>query len=271
MNAFANISEKGQVTIPPEIQQYLGLKAGDELQFTFNADGEVVISNASVPDVQIQPSAAAPVLSRNASFAEIQEYLNAYKKILKSRYPDKQMLLVFSYSEGKDYKIKFITTTPDEFLKAEYFTVCEKSAASRHVSKDAPKVYKLRWTNVRTKKNGQPSFMLRYGIQKEREILPEMNADAFLDGYQKFISKQQSGQETEEASQLGETVGHYLEFLVLQAFGQPYTANFRSAREGCDVKINKIPYEIKSCLGQLKDSKGNSWKFGGSSVELIAE
>ncbi len=271
MNAIARISENGQLILPPEIRQYLGLKAGDEIRFDIGADGKIIISNASVPGSQRQEQ-PVKALDKNASFEEIQAYLNCYRDILTNKYPDKQMLLVFSYSEGKDYKIKFITTTPEEFLKAEYFTITEKSAASRHTRKDAPKVYKLRWTNVRTRKNGQPSFMLRYGIQKEREILPEMDADKFLEGYQEFMH-QASGisQETDESSRLSETVGHYIEFLVLQSFGQPYTANFRSAKYGYDVKINGIPYEIKSCLGQLKDSKGNSWKFGGSSVELSAE
>ena len=274
MDICVKFSENGQITLPLEIQRQLGLKAGDEVKFYTNADGEIIISNASALIPQIQEKKPVKTLAKDASFEEIQEYLDCYKSVLTSRYPDKQMLLVFSYSEGKDYKIKFITTTPEEFLRAEYFTVTEKSTASRHVKKDAPKVYKLRWTNVKTKKNGQPSFLLRYGIYQEREILPEMDADAFLNGYMDFISKNKSpetAKEINDSSQLTETVGHYIEFLVLQAFGQSYTANFKSAKYGYDAKLNNIPYEIKSCLGKLKDSKGNSWNFGGSSVEFTAE
>ena len=268
MNTVAEIAENGQIIIPPEIRQYLGLKAGDAVRFACNADGEIVISNVSAQIPQRQEEKPEKTLAKNASFAEIREYLDCYKKILTSRYPDKQMLLVFSYSDGKDYKIKFIRTTPEEFLRAEYFTITEKSTASRHTRKDAPKVYKLRWTNVRTRKNKQPSFLVRYGIQKERELLPEMNADDFLNGYADFISKQKPSGTEQDNSQASETVGHYIEFLVLQAFGQSYKANFKSAKEGYDARINDIPYEIKSCLGHLKDSKGNSWNFGGSSVEV---
>lgn len=129
MNAVAEITENGQMTIPPEIRQYLGLKAGDAVRFASNADGEIVISNVSqIPQNQAEKQVRA--LARNASFAEIQEYLDCYKKSLTSRFPDKQMLLVFSYNDGNDYKIKFIRTTPEEFLRAEYFTITEKSTAS---------------------------------------------------------------------------------------------------------------------------------------------
>ena len=217
MNIIAKLSENGQLTLPPEVQKQLDLKAGDEIRFHTNENGEIVISSTVVKEIpKIQP---VRELSKDSTPEEIQEYLD-YKAILTGRYPDKQMLLVFSYSQGKQYKIRFVTATPDEFLKAEYFTISEKSYASRHVKKDAPKVYKLRWTNVKTKKNGQPSFLLKYGMQKEREILPEMDADEFLDGYANFLSKEDSSE--------NETVGHYIEFLVLKAFGNDYSSNFRS-------------------------------------------
>ena len=273
MSITAKITENGQITIPPEIRHHLGLQAGDEVRFYTNAYGEIVISGADTLTPEIHQKMPSKPLGKDSAYEEIQEYLDCYREALTSRYPDKQMLLVFAYSVGKAYKIKFIRTTPEEFLRAEYFTVCAKSNASRHTSKDAPKVYKLRWTNVKTKKNGQPSFLLRYGIQPERELLPEMDADAFLNGYVEFMSRHKSaGQEFDDDSvQLSETVGHYIEFLVLQAFGQPYKSNFKSAKDGYDAKINNVPYEIKSCLGQLKDNRGEVWSFGGSSVEVNAD
>ena len=48
MNALARLSESGQITVPLEIQHRLGLKSGDKISFYTNANGEIVISNASV-------------------------------------------------------------------------------------------------------------------------------------------------------------------------------------------------------------------------------
>lgn len=44
---LAKISDDGQITIPVEIRQLLGLKAGDKIVFIQKPSGEIVIHNAS--------------------------------------------------------------------------------------------------------------------------------------------------------------------------------------------------------------------------------
>lgn len=44
---LAKISANGQITIPAEIRRLLGLKSGDKILFFQNANGEIVINNAS--------------------------------------------------------------------------------------------------------------------------------------------------------------------------------------------------------------------------------
>lgn len=44
---LAKLSSNGQITVPAEIRRLLQLKSGDKILFLQNANGEVVISNAS--------------------------------------------------------------------------------------------------------------------------------------------------------------------------------------------------------------------------------
>lgn len=44
---LAKISGNGQITVPIEIRQLLGLKSGDKILFFQKQNGEIVISNAS--------------------------------------------------------------------------------------------------------------------------------------------------------------------------------------------------------------------------------
>ncbi len=44
---LAKISANGQITVPIEIRQLLGLKTGDKILFFQNSRGEIVINNAS--------------------------------------------------------------------------------------------------------------------------------------------------------------------------------------------------------------------------------
>jgi AbrB family looped-hinge helix DNA binding protein len=44
---FAKLSANGQVTVPFEIREFLGLRSGDKLVFFKNRSGEVVCENAS--------------------------------------------------------------------------------------------------------------------------------------------------------------------------------------------------------------------------------
>ncbi len=45
---FATISERGQITLPVEIQKALKLKTGDKVKFYVNDKNEVVIFNSSL-------------------------------------------------------------------------------------------------------------------------------------------------------------------------------------------------------------------------------
>lgn len=44
---LAKVSGNGQITVPIEIRQLLGLKSGDKILFFQKQNGEIVISNAS--------------------------------------------------------------------------------------------------------------------------------------------------------------------------------------------------------------------------------
>lgn len=56
---LAKISANGQITIPVEIRQILGLKSGDKVLFFQKQDGEVVLSNASAKAVRKAQAAFA--------------------------------------------------------------------------------------------------------------------------------------------------------------------------------------------------------------------
>ena len=58
---LAKVSSNGQITVPAEIRQELGLKSGDKILFFKNKDGEVVISNASSAAIRKAQEAFAGV------------------------------------------------------------------------------------------------------------------------------------------------------------------------------------------------------------------
>ena len=53
MSTAATLTSKGQTTIPKEIREGLGLKAGDQMTFTLLPDGTVImrVKNRSVRDL----------------------------------------------------------------------------------------------------------------------------------------------------------------------------------------------------------------------------
>lgn len=62
---LAKISANGQITVPAEIRQMLGLKAGDKILFYINQNGDVVINNAS----------AQSIINAQKAFAGVAEQL----------------------------------------------------------------------------------------------------------------------------------------------------------------------------------------------------
>ena len=49
---LAKISKNGQITVPVEIREYLGLKPRDKILFYISEDGKVTISNASISAIE---------------------------------------------------------------------------------------------------------------------------------------------------------------------------------------------------------------------------
>lgn len=48
---LSKVSANGQLTLPSEVRKMLGVKSGDKVLFLQKTDGEVVIKNASVIDM----------------------------------------------------------------------------------------------------------------------------------------------------------------------------------------------------------------------------
>lgn len=48
---LSKVSANGQLTLPAEVRKMLGVKSGDKVLFLQKTDGEVVIKNASVIDM----------------------------------------------------------------------------------------------------------------------------------------------------------------------------------------------------------------------------
>lgn len=67
---LAKVSSNGQITVPAEIRQELGLKSGDKILFFKNKDGEVVISNAS----------SAAIRKAQAAFAGVAEQIGVFNE-----------------------------------------------------------------------------------------------------------------------------------------------------------------------------------------------
>lgn len=67
---LAKISANGQITVPIEIRQLLGLKTGDKILFFQNAKGEIVINNAS----------AQAIYKAQKAFTGVAEELGVYNE-----------------------------------------------------------------------------------------------------------------------------------------------------------------------------------------------
>jgi AbrB family looped-hinge helix DNA binding protein len=50
----ATLSSKGQITIPQEVRQRLGLKTGDRVEFMYQPDGNVTLKTKKIPFEQLR-------------------------------------------------------------------------------------------------------------------------------------------------------------------------------------------------------------------------
>jgi antitoxin PrlF len=84
---ISTITSKGQVTIPVEVRNYLGIKSNDKVAFVIDAEGKVQLR---VPRYQTISSlrGAAGSLHKKLSWEEMQQI--AYEDRLKAKYEDKQ-------------------------------------------------------------------------------------------------------------------------------------------------------------------------------------
>ena len=56
----ATVATKGQVTIPKQLRDYLGLTPGSPVDFDYTPDGQVVIAQSSLPKQRRKSPAASP-------------------------------------------------------------------------------------------------------------------------------------------------------------------------------------------------------------------
>jgi antitoxin PrlF len=84
---ISTITSKGQVTIPAEVRNYLGIKTNDKIAFVIDSEGVVRIRVPRYPDIASLRGAAGS-LNKPLSWQEMQEI--AYEDRLKAKYESKQ-------------------------------------------------------------------------------------------------------------------------------------------------------------------------------------
>jgi antitoxin PrlF len=84
---ISTITSKGQVTIPVEVRNYLGIKTNDKIAFVIDSEGVVRIRVIRYPDIASLRGAAGS-LNKPLSWQEMQEI--AYEDRLKAKYESKQ-------------------------------------------------------------------------------------------------------------------------------------------------------------------------------------
>ena len=213
-------------------------------------------------------------LTKNSTREEICAYIAAYIALATKTYREKQLAIAFTYNVSGKTFVK-VVSVPFSVLSADYVSIDEKSNPSRHVPADTEKTYKLRLTNLKNKGKNGKSFIKQYGFTSE--TLMEMTFDEFINGYEHFREQyagcansviyaqkaKQKRQKKGENTQMTLTIGHYIESLLTK----DWTINCATVKNGYDVKINGIPYEVKSCLGKIRYND-EIYSFGGSSIEL---
>jgi antitoxin PrlF len=81
----ATVTSKGQVTIPKEVRNHLGVRTGGKLQFTLEADGRVVVRTANLSISRLFGILGKP--PRSATLEEMDEAVRrgAVKRYLRSK------------------------------------------------------------------------------------------------------------------------------------------------------------------------------------------
>ncbi len=69
---IATITSKGQVTIPAEVRNYLGLRTNDRVAFVIDAEGQVKLKVPRYPNIASLRGAAGK-LSKSLSWQEMQK------------------------------------------------------------------------------------------------------------------------------------------------------------------------------------------------------
>lgn len=216
-------------------------------------------------------------LTKESTRQEICAYIAAYIALATKVYSNKKLAIAFTYNMNGETFVK-VVSVPFSVLCADYVSIDEKSNSSRHVSADTEKTYKLRLTNLKNKGESGKSFIKEYGFTSE--TLLEMTFADFISGYEQFTEQyaecansviyaqraKQKRQKKAQNTQMTLTIGHYIESLLTN----DWSINCITVRNGYDVKINNVPYEVKSCLGKIKYN-GENYSFGGSSIELTKD
>lgn len=84
---ISTITSKGQVTIPAEVRNYLGIKTNDKIAFVIDSEGVVRIRVPRYPNIASLRGAAGR-LKKPLSWQEMQEI--AYEDRIKAKYESKQ-------------------------------------------------------------------------------------------------------------------------------------------------------------------------------------
>jgi antitoxin PrlF len=84
---ISTITSKGQVTIPVEVRNYLGIKTNDKIAFVIDSEGIVRIRVPRYPDIASLRGAAGR-LGKPLSWRQMQKI--AYEDRFKAKYESKQ-------------------------------------------------------------------------------------------------------------------------------------------------------------------------------------
>jgi antitoxin PrlF len=84
---ISTVTSKGQVTIPAEVRNYLGIKTNDKIAFVIDSEGIVRIRVPRYPDIASLRGAAGS-LNKTLSWKQIQEIANEDR--LRARYESNQ-------------------------------------------------------------------------------------------------------------------------------------------------------------------------------------